>query len=602
MSITVLAIVLLFGMSVPANADLVSSEKVTETIDSQLQTLLKEADSGKRIPVDIWLYEMSTVEEREQKIFSKIGLNKAKISLDTRNTVSAEKIDEYIVTERELYAAEMERQYAALRLEYADVTALQTTRKTDTRLFYSQYAPMISAELTSAEIKLLARDDRVQAVYYSPDVTFKDAGNISIPAIGANCTRDTLGYTGSGIKIGMYESGVPNENSGYFAKDNIYYEDIPDIADRYTDHANTVAAIMVGQATVKDGIICEGIVPDAELYATCPIERNDWRARIEWLISQGVHVINMSTSITNDGLPGQYNTETRWVDHVANNHRVHFVVAAGNSGEMVTPPGMGYNVLTVGAINDNNTLQQSDDVIYDDDPFASSYMESAGLTNKPDLVAPGVNIFTAAYVDEEDYTNSGTSFAAPHVTAVVAQLCQRFPSLRTIQAGVKAILTASISHSKHKYTPVDEKYDKFGAGVVNARAAMETANAYRMMVGSFSVNTPANAERTYTFTVPARQCVRVSLTWQKYAAISSDTSHENYDPLDYALSDLDLYVIHPEGADIEYSTEIYNNTEIVDFVAPVAGTYQMVVTNRLVTEQVVNYGISWWFGEIVDSD
>ena len=87
----------MFGMTVPANADLVSSEKVTETIDSQLQTLFKEADSGKRIPVDIWLYEMSTVEEREQKIFSKIGLNKAKISLDTRNTVSAEKIDEYIV-------------------------------------------------------------------------------------------------------------------------------------------------------------------------------------------------------------------------------------------------------------------------------------------------------------------------------------------------------------------------------------------------------------------------------------------------------------------------------------------------------------------------
>lgn len=75
--VIVLAIVLTVLMSVPANADILSSGKVTATIDSQLQTLLKVASSEERIPVDIWLYETSSVEEREEKIYSEIGLSKA---------------------------------------------------------------------------------------------------------------------------------------------------------------------------------------------------------------------------------------------------------------------------------------------------------------------------------------------------------------------------------------------------------------------------------------------------------------------------------------------------------------------------------------------
>ena len=591
---TVLTIVLILGMTVPANADLVSSEKVTEKIDSRLQTLLKDADSDKRIPVDIWLYDTSTVEEREQKIFSKLGLNKAKIALDTRNAVSAEKIDEYIVTERELYAAEREQEYVALRLEYADVTALQTTRKTDTRLFYSQYAPMISAELTSAEIKLLARDSRVESICYSPNVILQDAGDISVPAIGANYTRDTLGYTGAGVKIGMIETSLPQS----FISENIRYDETLGDEAIYLDHSNRVASILVGKTTTVDGVTYEGIVPNAELYATCASNSVDWYPRVEWLLSQGVHVINMSAGFA----AGAYYTDMeRWVDYVIANHHVHFVTAAGNTGLGVSSPGMAYNVLTVGAIDDKNNMDESDDVIC----ATSSFDENNSLfvegwvtpTNKPDLVAPGFDINTPINNNAPVEERSGTSFAAPHVTAVVAQLCQRFPSLRVLQAGVKAILTASISHSEHAYTPADEEYDMFGAGVVNARAAMETANAYRMVDNSFPANSPANAEKVYTFSAPADQRIRVSLTWLKHATLPEDQEYENYN-----LADLDLYVIHPEGADIEYSTEIYNNTEIVDFVAPVAGTYQMVVSNRLASQQKIEFGLSWWFGEIVDSD
>lgn len=602
----VLVMMLLVSMSVPANADILSSGKVTSTIDSQLQSLMNDVSAEERFPVDIWLYETTTIEEREQEIYLKIGLSKMQITSDSKGVISSKRIDEYIETERAIYAEERVRQYASIQQDYAKVQGLQDTRKSGTRLFFSQYAPMISAELTPAEIKMLARDSRVQSIYYSPNATLKDEGNFSIPTIGADYTRDTLGYSGSGVKIGMIETSIPEKTKNYFDLDKIYYdeslENIP--ADR--NHANTVAAIMVGQETTIGGVTYKGIVPDAELYVTCCTENNgaDWRLRVEWLISQGVHVINMSAYLTNQ-MHGHYGANERWTDHIVSTHNVHFVKSAGNLGTRVTSPGTAYNILTVGAINDNNTLQHSDDTPYNVDSFSTSYMEDEDIANKPDLMAPGVGIYTPAYVEGVD---SGTSFATPHVTGVVAQLCHRFPSLRVLQAGVKAILTASVCHSKYAYNTVFmdsedvDNYDKFGAGVVSATAAFETANAYRMMVGNFPANTLANTERVYSFTASAGQRVRVSLTWLHNAIIPNNETHESYELSDYVLDDLDLYVIHPEGADIHLSLSTYNNTEIIDFVAPTSGTYQMVVINRLATEQVVSYGLSWWFGAIVDSD
>ena len=587
-SIVVLAIVLLFGTTVPSNADLISSGKVSMKIDTELQLLLDDVSSGERIPVDVWLYETSTAEEREEKILSKIGVNKVQIAVAARSAVSAEMVDQYIAVERDMYAAERMKQYTVLQKEYSNIQALQTTRKTDTRLFYSQYAPMISTELTPKEIKLLAQDSRVESICYSPDVTIEDEGTVSGPTIGADYTRDTLGYTGSGIKIGMIERYLPRQ---CYVENEIIYECTDIHEPDYGAHASIVASIMVGKSTSNGVGICEGIVPDATLYATNFERDQDWRARVEWLISQKVHVINMSGRLSDGG--GTYGNQERWLDHVAINHNIHFVNSSGNEKDAyVTSPGMAYNILTVGAIDDKNTTQFDDDVLYEVGAFGTSYREKAAMTNKPDLVAPGVNIYTIA--DDPAFPH-GTSFAAAHVTAVIAQLCQRFPSLRVLQAGVKAILTASISHSEHAYTPVDEEYDKFGAGVVNARAAFETVNAYRMVDNSFPANSPANAEKVYTFSAPADQRVRVSLTWLKYAALSNDESHLNDVSSEYNLADLDLYVIHPNGSAIHYSDTLYNNTEIVDFVTSTAGTYQMVVSNRLASQRKIEFGLSWWF-------
>lgn len=604
MAIFMFAMALTILMSTPVNADILSSSKVTATIDSQLQTILKESSANERIPVDIWLYESSSAEEREQKIYSRIGVNKAQLTSAARGTVSSKQINDYIATERSLYAAEKAEQYASFRIDYSDIQALQTTQKGTTRLFYSQYAPIISAELTPAEIKLMARDSRVESICYSPNVTLKDEGDVSLPTIGADYTRDTLGYTGSGIKIGMIESGLPSATSRCFAPGQIHYDsNIENVTQKWTPHASKVAAIMVGKATIIRGVTYEGIVPDAELYATCfdPDIENDWRVRVEWLLSQGVHVINMSAGLDTDTeWPGCYNTHDRWVDHIANDHNVHFVKSAGNApisldGETtataaaVTSPGMAYNAITVGAINDNGDDTEENDAISNDSCYDENYYTAEGPpTNKPDLVAPGKNITTAVGTD------SGTSFAAPHVTAVVAQLCEWLPSMAILQPVVKAVLTASISHIVHAYTPADDNYNQYGAGVVNARAAFETINAYRMLTGYFYNNDTSN-EKIYSFTASADQRVRVSLTWLKYAALHESVPHTMVDPSDYELANLDLYIMGPDGSWVAYSTTDYYNTEIVDFKTTQAGTYYIVVVHRSSDEPSVTFGLAWWF-------
>lgn len=576
-------------MSLPANADTLVSEKLATTIDAQLQSRLQEAHSDERIPVDIWLYDTGTNQAREAEIYAKIGVNKAQILTSANNLHAAERVDEYIKTERAIYAAERAEQYAAFRLDYSSLGGLQETRQAETRLFYSQYAPMVSAELTVSEIKLLARDNRVQTIYYSPDVILESEGDVSVPTINADYTRDVSDCTGSGIKIGLIEAdGFPDITADYLEDADITLE--PGRPQVYKYHATMVTAIMVAQESTVDGITYEGIVPNASLYASYyrSGDPDDWRVRVEWLISQNVHVINMSAGFSNQ-TPGIYSTHERWLDHVAVDHCIHFVKSSGNNTGVITSPGMAYNILTVGAIDDKNTTDLNDDVMYDN----SNFIEDSTLTNKPDVMAPGVGINTATCAGNPQSPNTGTSLSAPHVTAVVAQLCEAQTYLKAFPERVKAILTASITHSQHTYTNSDAEYDQFGAGVIDAKAAFETAVNGRFYNTDFLANSTANAQQSYSFTVSTPTHVRVSLSWLMESSLSGN--HANAGVGTYPLADLTLYIYGPDGEQIGDWHADNQNTQIADFIASEAGTYRMVVKLNETTPTFVYAALAWYF-------
>jgi len=621
----ILILTFILSTSSMAISSISDNLEIKAYLDPALETILQNTRSDKRIPVDVWLYETETMEEREAAVLSKTGINKRKIistenaPLSEKTTLSASKIDEYIEAERALYAKNRKDQYALLLKNYESMEGLKETREVK-RLFFSQYAPMISAELTPAEIKTLARDTRVQSIYYSPHVTLENNSDIAAQVTAAGYVRDNMGYTGSGIKIGMIESSMPDPQSNYFSS-NVICDSTAEPLPGGTWHANRVAVIMVGAAAENNGVVYKGIVPNATLYSTCYNNTNtavDWRSKVEWLLTQGVHVINMSAEIKlldENWIPGEehvvdpslypeaglYDLHERWLDHVAISHSVHFVVSAGNHdpqiGHKITSPALAYNIISVGAIDDNNTASNHQD---DTRALFSCYEETIG-TNKPDLVAPGANIYTAVPIDyASDLTpeqqTSGTSFAAPQVTAIVAQLCQYRPALRTLQDAMKAILTASISHGKLAFDSSDAdavNFDKYGAGVVNAQAAFYTAGNGRYLTADFPANTAANTERRYTFYVSSSDTkIRVSLAWLKYSTVSG--THATSDPADYAIADLDLYILDPNGNYIASAITSDNNVEIIDFEPNSAGNYTIVVSHCEGSPRATYYALAWW--------
>lgn len=586
LSAIILATIMALSVYSPTNATESVLQEASSKIKPDLQSVLLSSGKNDEIPVDIWLYEPFSTEQLEKEIDSKIGITRQKINQSEEKNISAEKVDEYIETERALYSEKMNALYKDFLKDYSKVKALNETRE-GKRLFFSQYAPLISAELTPAEIKQLAKDERVQYVYYSPNVEAVAESNISIPLIQAAYVRNYLEFTGSGIKIGMIESdGVPNKNNNYFTYANITYD--PSITNpNYTDHANRVAAIMVAKSTTVDGVTYEGIVPDAELYATYTNTNDsvDWRAKAEWLLFEGVDVINMSAGWA-DNL-GIYGTRELWVDHIALNHCVHFVKSAGNRGEgdaKINSPGMAYNVITVGAINDYNTTSKSDDNIAD----YSSYLENSNIASKPDLVAPGTDITTAAGTD------SGTSFAAPHVAAVVAQMCQKQPSLKTQPDTVKAILTSSITHTRLAFTSADSDYNKYGAGVVNAQAAVGSINTSRYIQNSFEANATQGTSHFYEINAPTTKKRRISLSWLKYSYFTG--AHTGATPIEGTLNNLDITIYDSEGNALLSSSTINttNNTKIIEFSPPEIGTYTMKVSVTGSSNKITYYSVAWY--------
>ena len=165
-------------------------------------------------------------------------------------------------------------------------------------------------------------------------------------------------------------------------------------------------------------------------------------------------------------------------------------------------------------------------------------------------------------------------------------------------------MLASVSHGQHVYDTgyLDaEDYDKYGAGVVNAKAALETAETARMVTTSFRADSEPNIGKFYTFSAVAGQRVRVALTWQKYVTLRNADSHLS-EPSLTQLVDIDLCIYDPDGVLVGDWRADDNNTEIADFIALQEGIYTIEVHLRESSQNIVTFGLSWWFGEIVDSN
>jgi subtilisin family serine protease len=105
-----------------------------------------------------------------------------------------------------------------------------------------------------------------------------------------------------------------------------------------------------------------------------------------------------------------------WIDDTGSSQAIIFSATNKHIDEdvTVTTPGNASHIITVGSIKDfSGNLIETDDV--------SSIGPTRRGDTKPDLVAPGFNIFAAcAGNHEHPCSKSGTSMSAPQVTGAIA--------------------------------------------------------------------------------------------------------------------------------------------------------------------------------------
>jgi len=642
LAISFLLLVSLFSTSMEVYAAVADAK-----IDTELKSVISESETG----TSLALVTMEDVDHDEVMVeFRQRYPYEYKVYMfakfDDPGDMTADEIA--AIDDADLQRAiELKRQVYREYYSEANEAVIDSYYSEEEILYTSVYTPVAIVETNATDVARLSRNEKVRAVSSAGELLQLSNSSNAYPfddiveqlewintKSGAAYVRDTRGYDGAGVKIGMVEVTVPDVTNEYLAGADITVR--ASDASNVDDHSTAVAMIMVGKDAQGNAY---GIAPEADLY--CAAYEGGYKDRffaaVEWLLGQGVNVINLSALVDyrkNSSDPpeeegvqeyeqyqgGWYDDVSQWVDHIAVQHDVHFTMAAGNSAEIelgeyalrhfIASPAMAYNAITVGSsehyvTEDNSEYGELLEVIPEFQTATYSCYKDGGTSKveKPNLVAYGC----IYYGIEGNGAVEGTSFAAPQVAGVIAQLCTYNSALKYKQTVMSAILMASAAEKVEPVLGTDgtrgclfdpsvrvennpQISDKAGAGIMNARMALGIATA-----GNYWSPTVYNSGFPYTKTVYIDATVntvnRVVIFWLKRNTVTDHTSGL-VDYRTYPIADLNLEVFDPNGVSLETSTLTSGNFEIVQFFPELTGNYTIKITGSSAEKEYI--GIALW--------
>jgi subtilisin family serine protease len=275
------------------------------------------------------------------------------------------------------------------------------------------------------------------------------------------------GWTGSGgVRVAVIGDGVECDlaeilcGTGFNVVGHGWDPDV----DGGTSHETEAASIIA--AVVGNGIGIRGAAPAVTIYSvlaflpdsgiTCPNSADAIDVAADGLGPIRAHVINYSYG-------GYYPCPSR--DSVIyGNYQVLVVAPAGNDGigTLMDPATNPYTVAV--------TATTSGDVLWYDSPYGSASNYGSGVT----LAAGGKDVKALLYTGFVT-TVSGTSVAAPHVTAAIALIIGRKLATEGCVPDRDDVVLALTSSAVPPEPPFVTNW--YGAGILHAAAAVDSAIA-----------------------------------------------------------------------------------------------------------------------------
>ena len=216
-------------------------------------------------------------------------------------------------------------------------------------------------------------------------------------------------------------------------------------------HGTAVAAILLGSAESRS----PGLLPDATVIAVDAFHRSgsrDERSDVFTLVRAMDLLAENRVSVINFSLAGPPNQLLEAMTRRLADTGIVLVAAAGNAGPRAEPayPAAYPDVIAVTAVDRNGNAYRR-----------------AGRGAHIDLAAPGVDVWTAASI-RGARTRTGTSFAAPFVTAAVA-----LAQMRLNLKGHDEIAGALAKNARDLGAPGRD--DIFGHGLLQALGTCRSA-------------------------------------------------------------------------------------------------------------------------------
>ena len=311
---------------------------------------------------------------------------------------------------------------------------------------YATYQSPITIQSTTTNDPLFSRQDNLTQIRIPQawDITVGEEIVIAVIDTGIYEQHEDLID-----KLWVNPGEIPNncrddDGNGYVDDLHGYnfYQNNTDLSDQ-NGHGTSIASVIGSSTNNSKGVA--GINWQAKIMVLKALnnlgggEYHHVAQAIHYAVDNHAQVINMSFGTYAD------DPELRQAVNYAIANNVPIVAAAGNNNKtQILYPAAYPSVISVGAVD--STGQRAS---------FSNYGDNL------DVMAPGVDIPSAGYTSATTYvSNSGTSYAAAHITGVVSLILSKFSSWTSRQIEL-AVKSAAVNQ---------ENITEYGNGIIDAVA------------------------------------------------------------------------------------------------------------------------------------